>query len=69
MATTQRSSLPLPANLGHDLLCHLHAPGLVFLINLVWVLLRAGARKASLSRRPQAGFGPKNGLLRLSVAN
>ena len=51
MATTQRSSLPLPANLRHDLLCHPHAPGLVFLTNLVRVL-RAGARKASLGRRP-----------------
>jgi hypothetical protein len=46
MATTRRSSLPLPANLRHDLLCPPHAPGLVFLINLVRVL-RAGARKAS----------------------
>jgi hypothetical protein len=51
MATTQRSSLPLPANLRHDLLCQLHAPGLVFLTNLAWVL-SAGAQKASLGRRP-----------------
>jgi hypothetical protein len=51
MATTQRSSLPLPANLRHDLLCHPPAPGLVFLTNLVRVL-RAGARKASVASRP-----------------
>jgi hypothetical protein len=47
MATTQRSSLSLPANLRHELLCHPYAPGVVFSTNLVRVL-RSGARKASL---------------------
>jgi hypothetical protein len=64
MATTQRSSLPLPASLRHDLLCHPHAPGLVFLTNLVWVL-RAGVARLALRADRKRDFGPKNALLRL----
>ncbi len=51
MATTQRSSLPLPANLRHDLLWHPHAPGLLFLTNPVRVLRAGPARLASVADR------------------